>query len=148
MTIPKENRTPKYMNAVKALTALANEDSRWVVDAFAEVREAARLEEFRRQYGVEQSKEPASINWLLGRSSEKMSPLPPGCDHYSAWTKDGKPYAFVFQPYELRWEKLQKLIRFCQTRDLEVSIDGHLSWYFPGETFLVVITRKEETDNN
>ncbi len=64
---------------------------------------------------------------------------PPGYDHVSWWKKDGKPFAFVFHPYDMGWEKLSELVDWAREWGMVVNIDAS-SWHYPGWTTRVVIT--------
>lgn len=60
-----------------------------------------------------------------------------GDDHASLWTKDGKPYVYVSQPYSYNEEALKA---WCEQYGLRYVVYGKdKSWWNPGETYLIEI---------
>jgi len=66
----------------------------------------------------------------------------PGCeDHISLWNKDGKPALFVCQPYHA---DVHQLVHWCEERGLRASVQARRSWWFPGSTLLIEVSRPDE----
>jgi hypothetical protein len=66
-------------------------------------------------------------------------------DHVTFWRRDGQVRAVVGQPYlappRNEYDRLQALAR----RDgLHVRVVSELSWWWPGQTVAVVVTRAED----
>lgn len=66
----------------------------------------------------------------------------PGADHDGLWIRDGRPWAWTTQPYDLDHESLRGMLAFCDAHGLEMTVSGS-SWHFLGRTVLVVIKRRE-----
>ncbi len=69
----------------------------------------------------------------------------PGADHDGLWLRNGKPWAWTTQPYDLDQRSLRAMLDFCDAHDLEMTVSGG-SWHFLGRTVLVVISRREDRD--
>jgi hypothetical protein len=63
-------------------------------------------------------------------------------DHGTRWTRDGRPYCLVGQPYGLSDDEVGKLAALRQ-QGLQVSIDTRPSWHYPGSVLTVVVTRDD-----
>lgn len=144
-----ERRTPAYVAAVQALTALDDHDL--ASRAAAEATWRLRLEAWAQQRGVRLSQGHACIARLLGKrcpwTLQHVPPghppcQPPGVDHPRFWVKDGKPYAFTFEPYVLNLRTLRKLVDFCEQWGLDLTIEGWPTGHFPGATVWVELRPK------
>ncbi len=93
------------------------------------------------------SKGRECVRRLLGKQCvdgyqySKCECRPPWSDHATMWTRDGKAYCYIFQPYGWNESKAQDLTRFCEKHGLTYSVDPESSWHRPGSTTLIVITK-------
>ena len=69
--------------------------------------------------------------------------LIPGIDHDTLLTQDRKPKAIMFEPYELSFDTLARLVKFCKANGVEADVDA-ISSYFPSRTIRVLLLRKGE----
>jgi hypothetical protein len=58
------------------------------------------------------------------------------------WIKDGRPAAYVMQPYQYGSKSIDWVLEFCKTHRLELRVSTDDSWHFPGMTTLFVIARR------
>jgi hypothetical protein len=140
----KFNKKPsaEFVSAVNELKQLEKMESGDLVHrAFAAVACDERKKKWAESHGLTEAKTP-NIKRLIGKCSG--TPRVPGADHSSLWLKDGQPYAYVIQPYELSDSNIKELKGFCDENSLKLNIRAWESWYFPGASLLVVLTRKEE----
>jgi hypothetical protein len=68
---------------------------------------------------------------------------PPGDDHHSIWSWQGKPVLYVYQPYGLSGEKTAALVRYCEKMGLAFRINALLAWHNPGDVLLIELWRKD-----
>jgi len=151
--VGKEERTEEYNTCVKLMGKMSLDNAS---RAYAEATCAKMKSEFEKEYGVEIT--DASNNPALGHINPKMNKLwkeaqedlisIPGGDHLEIITKNGRGYALVSHLYSRYGDHLDKKTRdkidaFCIERDLEVSISCD-SWYFPGQTLLIIYTSKDK----
>lgn len=79
---------------------------------------------------------------LLGKRSDPYRRFgAPWADHSSMWNKDGKPYAFITQPYGLTTDGVLHLAKYIES-DFDVRVDAGLSWHYPGSTLVIRIQNK------
>ena len=76
---------------------------------------------------------------LVGKRSEFIG-AEPWEDHCSLWIKNGKPYLFVSEPYDLDISDMKGLIRICEAYGLEFNVRGWSRWN-PGDTSAIFITK-------
>jgi hypothetical protein len=130
---------PEHLAAVSALEAtatpsrtaacvLAPKNEAWATDTYGPVKPKVSWWGWLRR-------KPVARSWLAGNAGL------PGDDHVEYREKDGKRVR-ISQPYQIRWDDLQALVRHCQENDLEASIHGS-SWWFPDRTVVVVMRPKE-----
>ena len=74
---------------------------------------------------------------------DNLPHLPPGNDHGSLWERNGRPVAYVYQPYKdtMKPDVLVELEEFCQEYELVHTILEAESFHFPGETTLIMIEK-------
>ena len=82
------------------------------------------------------------VRWLLGGRSPNYSAPPRWMDHGTRWTRDGKPYCLVGQPYQLLDDDLEELARLAEL-GLDVSVATYPAWHYPGHVLSVVVTRRD-----
>lgn len=119
--------------------------------AFAEATWAGREEAWAARYRLKKSGGHPCIARLLGKrcwygghgSYDSPPCSPPGADHASLWIRDGKPIAYVFQPYGLTNDTLHELLAFCDRWGLDVNIDTWPAGHFPGAVLWVELTRQD-----
>jgi len=142
-----ERPSDLYQKAVHILTQLAEQEGRYIAErAFEEAIEKYRYKAFIDRYGVKRSSGHTCINRLLGKWCIGLSGnchLPAANDHISFWLKDGKPYLYVSQPYDLSLEDMRKLVPFCDEHDLDLTVTASNSWHSPGHTLLIVVSRRK-----
>jgi hypothetical protein len=83
--------------------------------------------------------------WRYGASQKERIPcdLPtPAADHTSLWNKDGKPYVYVSQPYQLSWEPLLEVVKFGERWGLSIDIKPWPSWHFPSRVLSIFVRRE------
>ncbi|EEG78368.1 hypothetical protein [Dethiobacter alkaliphilus] len=107
---------------------------------FATVTSKERKKAWAEKHGLTESRGATTLKKFLGKDPGRK--YPPGADHKSIWNKDGKPYAYVMQPYSLGWTDLKALVDFCEQHGLDMSMDAQSSWDYPGRTMLIVLTKK------
>ncbi len=142
-----------YSQAVEALLALVEAEG---ADAALRVYAQATWEEYYRQYaekhGLKLSAGHPCLSRLLGKRCSQKSDYsgvpcyPPGADHDSLWLKDGKPYAYITQPYCLTLNAMRDLVAMCDQYGLDVNIRTWPSWHFPGGVLTMEIKRKTESE--
>jgi hypothetical protein len=144
--------TAKYRASVKALEELLMEskDRDIVTRAFAEAVSEHRLSVFAEKHGATPWRGHICVCRLWGKRCPSFSypyegcPKIPCADHLSMWNKDGQPWGIVSQPYgPLDGDHIRELVKFCDQHDLEFEIDAFYSWHFPGETLLILLTRRD-----
>jgi hypothetical protein len=79
------------------------------------------------------------VPWLLGRRSPCTYTRPPWFDHGTRWTRDGKPYCLVGQPYGLSADNLRELLALVDDHGLHVGVDNRPDWHYPGHLLSVVV---------
>ena len=67
-------------------------------------------------------------------------------DHNSLWNREGRPWAYVVQPYWLETDDLRQIVKRCDENELTADVCSTLSWHFPGHTELVVLRRDPNPD--
>ena len=146
--VSDKDRTPQYEAAVKALAGIPNPHL-----AFAEAVSDIRLCEWVKAQGVTRAKGHICLAKLAGRKcpNERWSPpwedtdhrcLPKGSDHTSMWSRNGKPFLIVTQPYGLNSECLESMLASAKELGLKLWINGRPSWHFPGATLSVIFCRQ------
>ena len=142
----QDRPSPAYLAAVAALRALSEDEA---MRAAAEVVAPGRRQLFLAQTGWREKTLNLCVRQLLGKrcthggahrriDDDDDDCLPPGSDHVSMFTGDGRTHLFLSQPYDLSWEALKGLVAYCERVGLEADLDG-ASWHFPGRTFSVMI---------
>ncbi len=99
--------------------------------------------------GSHPAKRHHPVCWLLGKrcgswlyNCEKHH-LPDGTvDHPQAFVKNGQPFAWISQPYNLDEEARLGLAEFCKQWKLTWWEDPEKSWWYPGSTTLIVVQRQ------
>ena len=144
---PELENTLDVMNVFKAST---HEDmlGRVFSDAVCE----DRLQAYIKRYNLKESSSRQScLCYFLGkRCSGNDSYVSDLCihfdcrvvDHHSVWTRNGKPFVFIFQPYDLSLENMRTIIKVCDEYNLVVDVSNH-SWHFPSATLLIEVHHKE-----
>lgn len=140
MTSFKAKPSPAYKNAVRVLAALDGDDIEDVCRASAEVLAPARIESLRAR-GYKRSTGYPCIERLHNRHCWHYGecPRPPGTDHAYIMLRDGKPWAYVFEPYDLSLDTLRELVAFCDEHGLNMNIRADWATHFPGATVAVVL---------
>lgn len=59
-------------------------------------------------------------------------------DHGTRWTKDGKPFMIVGQPYKLEVNNLEELGQL-RTEGFDVWCGAYPSWHNPGRVLSVIV---------
>ena len=67
----------------------------------------------------------------------------PARDHVSYWSKDGKPYCIVSQPYHIYSEDIEMIAHLCGKYDLDCEIDAYPAWHYPGAVVHMTWTKKK-----
>lgn len=86
------------------------------------------------------------IPWLLGRRSPSYSAPAGWFDHGTRWTRDGRPYCLVGQPYQLLADDLRELLDLQLEHGLDVSVATWPAWHYPGRVLSVIVTRRGVTE--
>jgi hypothetical protein len=86
------------------------------------------------------------LHWLAkGRCAADYCDLCYGrfdwLDHATGWTRDGKPYVLLGQPYSLSIEGLREIIACADQFNLNISINGR-DWYGHG-TIAIELRRQD-----
>jgi hypothetical protein len=105
-------------------------------------------DEWAAQRGLKESHASTDpVPWLLGkRTREGYGRRPSWMDHGTRWTRDGKPYCLVGQPYDLSTEDMRELIQLEDEHGLRVSLSSDPCWHYPGEVLGVVVRVAGEAD--
>jgi len=103
---------------------------------------------YQERTGAQISSDRACLLKLAGegcRMDRVNFKLCPGCitlgriyDHASYWTRDGRPYSVILQPYGTNIEDLKSLTWICETLGLDFEINAQ-SWWCPGSTLLIEV---------
>ena len=168
MTAFNKKPSPTYLQALSAMHKLMEEEGGdFVRRACADVTWEDNKRIFAKREGLKEAK-TSSIERLTGKRSEKEivrlfkessqsledysrlseKPVLPKDDHSSLWLKDGKPYAYVSQPYQLSLNDVKKLASFCDEYNLDMLIEAYPSWHFPGEVLTVKVTKQKVKNQN
>jgi len=85
------------------------------------------------------------IGWLLGkrRVDYAVYQQPQWFDHGTCWTKDGRPYCVVGQPYGLSCDDLRQLALLVNA-GFDVSVSTRPAWHYPGSVLQVEVYRYRE----
>lgn len=146
---------PEVQRAIEALTALVKKETDKLTheeyDSYELVERVYALvcwEHLRDLFMVrhnldKESPKGGGLERLVGKTSLEAEGefRIDGLDHVNLFLRDGKAAAFTSQPYGLDWERLRSTVEFCKAHELEVSIDGAMSWHFPGDTILLHFTK-------
>jgi hypothetical protein len=82
-----------------------------------------------------------SNDWrrLIGKRSHNWSQMIlPGDDHVTMWSRDGKPFCYVSQPYSLDDAEVAEMIAVAAQYGLDFYILTHPSWHYPGACLTVL----------
>lgn len=63
-------------------------------------------------------------------------------DHAQLWLKDGKPYIFTFQPYELDNKRMKQLVEYCEKYGLEFVMHTTPAFHFPSAVLWIEVTKQ------
>lgn len=63
----------------------------------------------------------------------------PGDDHTTVWDKDGVPFVYVTQPYNLDQAGLEAMFRVARRLGLTIHVDRAISWHDPGAVLIEVV---------
>jgi hypothetical protein len=100
--------------------------------------------------GLKICKAPSKGWWSLIKPPYKKPPqqetwgYEPGGDHRTLWTKDGKPYCWVSQPYGLRFEDIQKMVLHATKYGLRFEVNSYPAWHYPGSVVFIIWRHKDE----
>ena len=138
--------TPTYAEAVGALRRLALREGLGQAHcAVADALAGLVQHQFAKQPGVKES-QVRVLHWkrLLGQKSvpNEMEDLD---DHKSLWNREGKPWAYVSQPYVLRTNDLREIVSRCD-QGLNAYLCADASWHFPGKTLALILRRNAPND--
>jgi hypothetical protein len=115
--------------------------------AFAEGVSELAKNHFSSYFGGLKESNEVHFRFFDGRCQERKCEwgcVPPCSDHVSVWEKNGEPYAFVSQPYELGGPALSDIYKFAEMHKMDVEICNRGAFYFPSSAFLVIYTQKEQ----
>lgn len=145
--------TPVQQKARHALTLLlAEEGMGSAADLYTGVLARAREDAFSIKHRLKRCSGTVCLGRLFGKPckhlggmSDSIPHVPPGNDHCSLWAREGRPVAYVFQPYSdvLTAEVLDRLAVFCREYQLVYTISEEQSFHYPGKTSLVIIERQQ-----
>ncbi len=135
------NVPTESVDLINDLATLAEKDRGAPEKIFATVTSNERKKAWTESTGLKETKKMPTLKNFIGPNADRD--YPPGADHMSIWNKDGKPYAYVMQPYQLSAGEIKELTVFCEEHNLSLDIDSQRSWDYPGRTLLVVLTKKE-----
>ncbi len=93
-----------------------------------------------------------SIRGLLGKKplppfprpgvdDGKMPNEPPANDHGWLHVSDKKGPRYISQPYDLTFDDLKEIVKFCEKWGLKVCDAAGHSWHFPGQTLFLLYSR-------
>ena len=136
--VSKEQRTPDYLAAIKALEAL---DSGLRTFAYAEAVCQEHLDSWARSRRLKPSSSEPCRRLLFGKRCTMG--YADGCpdhdlpdhDHVSVWHREGH-HVIVSQPYGLS-EKACREIADLSDLGIHVNIDTWPAWHFPGTVLQV-----------
>jgi len=97
-----------------------------------------------RLFGIRHGKSASCFDPDYDYKSKAIPRVPPGCDHPTLWNKYGRPYAFIFHPYQLHAEQIIALGKLCEDLELDITMSAEMSFYFPGATMCVILTRRQD----
>ena len=100
------------------------------------------LKDWKRSQKVTQSSGRPCIQKIRGKKCgvpyRNCECAPPGADHATLWSKDGKPTFYVSQPYGLDMATIEKMNEFCNKHELAYDIDAKGAFYYPSAALMVV----------
>lgn len=82
------------------------------------------------------------VPWLLGKRPPSYGVVPRWYDHGTRWTRDGKPFCLVGQPYDLSSDDMRDLVRLEEEFGLTVVVSSHPDWHYPGHILGVTVERR------
>ncbi len=97
-----------------------------------------------RQHGLTRTRGRVCWHRLFGRSCSAGFCKPPGSDHDSLWSKDGKPSIYMMQPYGLSETEAGDLAQFCADNGLRASVSTYPSFHYPGRVLSIELTRASD----
>lgn len=113
---------------------------------YARATVSNRLERFQKDNKLTRSKRHHCLDQLVGGGCRTLActkARAPGQDHASIWNREGKPAALVYHPYNsLDSDQLLALTKMCEERGLQFEVSV-TSWYFPGRTLMVIVSRRD-----
>ena len=106
------------------------------------------LEEWKRSQKVTQSAGKICVQKIRGKKCalpySQCECKPPGADHATLWSKDGKPIFYVSQPYELDMATIEKMNEFCKKHEFAYDIYAEGAFYNPGAALMVVFYHPDD----
>jgi hypothetical protein len=150
--VSEKEKTKEYRYAVEALLALPNHLRG---RAFAEATSLAIWEALKR-LGLKRTNGYPCLSRLLGRQCTHVGGNPPDpdrphcvprADHVELLTRDGKPTAYLSQPYGLSLADAAATHRLCAPLGLEGRVNTWPAPHYPGAVLSVCIMRKGERLN-
>jgi hypothetical protein len=94
-------------------------------------------DEFAQREGVQESRAKGDgIQWLLGGLSRGVPSVARWFDHGTRWSKNGKPFCLVGQPYGLLPDAVRERAGLS-AHGIDVMIDVEPSWHYPGQVLSV-----------
>lgn len=136
-----------YKTAVAGLKKLlVTEGLEAVQAAYAESSHEEHRTEWQKYRGLKQGAfvQPSADYLLWEQPKGDRLLIVPHQDHASVWSKDGKPYILVSQPYDLELDDLREMVKLCDRHGFEVDITTHPGWHFPGQVLHVEYTRADD----
>jgi hypothetical protein len=136
----------------KALDAMydfkGTESSSLLERAFSSVVCDDRLQSYIEQYKLKEAgNHDGCLCYFLGKPCYRNSNScvrfgNSAMDHGSVWLRDGKPFVYISQPYNLALEGMRSVIKVCDEHNLVANIRNR-SWLFPTDAVFIEIHHRK-----
>ena len=130
-----------YVRVIEVIQELALKEG-WAAahDAVAEALGPRMKQVFGEAQGVKETEEAVCANRLVSLPCDHRSGdcQIPASDHAEGWDQNGDARFFVSHPYDLSSDAVRRILKYCDSKGLEFSVDGR-SWHFLGATVRVVV---------
>jgi len=144
--VKEEEKTMEYSKCIEAMGLMTLDKAQRV---YATATKSKIENGFTEKFGLTKApgfENPSlkNISEELWEESQQFSINIPAGDHLEIMEQSGRGMALISHPYgELTLDTLKAIISFCEEKNLSVTISPE-SWHFPGQTLLIVYTKKDK----
>jgi hypothetical protein len=141
-----QKQTPDTERAISALQKIFDHTSpRAAAATYATALNDRLLANWMKTEHVKQARGRICVHRLTGKKcTQSLDCTPPGTDHATLWSKNGKPAILVSQPYSFGMEMSEMVNEYCKGHGLTYRIVADSSFYYPAVTLLIAFWLKED----